>query len=399
MLHDGDAVADAFDDAHVVADEEIGQTQLLLQFHQQVDHLRLDGNVEGRDGFIGNDQLGREAEGAGNAEPLALAAREFVWIAVQMLVLEADAADQFHGAVAQRATLVDIMDDQRLDDLLEGVEARIERGIGVLENDLHVAPHGAHLSLVKLQDIATLEPHFSGMRLGEAQDGTTGGGFARAGFAHQRQRLAATDREAHIVDGFDVADMALEHALVDGEPGREVFYLQKCIARGELALIALGIGAERRRSIAAGHGTKTRNGIEQTAGIHMVRFGKELTNRLFLNPYTFTHDDDTVGHFGDHAHVMCDEQQRHAVFARQLAHQVEHLGLDGHVERGGRFVGDQEARRTSQRHGDDDALAHTARQLVRILVEAARGIGDAHPSDEIERLGVGCFAVHAAMLA
>jgi hypothetical protein len=43
------------------------------------------------------------------------------------------------------------------------------------------------------------------------------------------------------------------------------------------------------------------------------------------------------------------------------------LRLDGHVERGGRLVGDQQRRVAGQRHGDHHALAHAARQLVRVL--------------------------------
>ena len=62
----------------------------------------------------------------------------------------------------------------------------------------------------------------------------------------------------------------------------------------------------------------------------------------------------------------------------QRAHQVEDLRLDGDVERRGRLVGDQQPRLAGQRHRDHRALAHAARQLVRILVEALLGRRDAH---------------------
>ena len=58
----------------------------------------------------------------------------------------------------------------------------------------------------------------------------------------------------------------------------------------------------------------------------------------------------------------------------ELQHQVEDLRLDGDVERGGRLVGDQHLRIAGQRHGDHHALAHAARELVRIFVE--RGAAD-----------------------
>ena len=44
--------------------------------------LRLDRDVEGRDRLVGDDELGREREGAGDADALALAAGELVGVAV-----------------------------------------------------------------------------------------------------------------------------------------------------------------------------------------------------------------------------------------------------------------------------------------------------------------------------
>ena len=49
-----------------------------------------------------------------------------------------------------------------------------------------------------------------------------------------------------------------------------------------------------------------------------------------------------------------------------LVHDGEHLLLDRHVERRGGFVGDQDVGARDQHHGDHDALAHAAGDLVRI---------------------------------
>jgi hypothetical protein len=56
----------------------------------------------------------------------------------------------------------------------------------------------------------------------------------------------------------------------------------------------------------------------------------------------------------------------------EVAQQVEDLGLDGDVERGGGLVGDEQARVAGERHGDHDALAHAAGELVRVGVAARR---------------------------
>ena len=50
----------------------------------------------------------------------------------------------------------------------------------------------------------------------------------------------------------------------------------------------------------------------------------------------------------------------------KLADQLEDLRLDGDVERGGRFVGDQQLRAAGERHRDHHALAQAAGELVRI---------------------------------
>jgi hypothetical protein len=89
----------------------------------------------------------------------------------------------------------------------------------------------------------------------------------------------------------------------------------------------------------------------------------------------------------DDAEVVGDEQDAHAQLGLQPAHQLEDLRLDRHVERGGRLVGDQQVGLAGQRHRDHHALAHAARQLVRVVVDAALGRRDADlaPSISIAR--------------
>ena len=84
-----------------------------------------------------------------------------------------------------------------------------------------------------------------------------------------------------------------------------------------------------------------------------------------------------VGHFGDHAQIVRDEQDRHAAFVAQLAQQVENLGLDRHVERRRRLVGDQQLRIAGQRHRDHHPLPLPAGQLVRIRIDPLLGFGNA----------------------
>ena len=69
------------------------------------------------------------------------------------------------------------------------------------------------------------------------------------------------------------------------------------------------------------------------------------------------------------------------VAAAELLHLVQDLRLDRDVERGRRLVGDDQIGLVQQRDGDRHALAHAARELVRIGAQALVGRGDADPRE------------------
>ena len=92
------------------------------------------------------------------------------------------------------------MQRQRLAQDLADRHARIERGVGVLEDDLRLPAERAQLVGVEREQVAALETDAAGIRLDQAQHQPADGGFAAAGFADQRQRLAGIDMEADAVD-------------------------------------------------------------------------------------------------------------------------------------------------------------------------------------------------------
>jgi hypothetical protein len=98
-------------------------------------------------------------------------------------------------------------------------------------------------------------------------------------------------------------------------------------------------------------------------------------HRRLLDDPAGVHDGDAIGHLGDDAEVVRDEQQREPEAVAQLAQQVEDLRLDRHVERGRRLVGDDERGPAGERDGDQRALPHAAGELVRVLARARSGSG------------------------
>ena len=71
---------------------------------------------------------------------------------------------------------------------------------------------------------------------------------------------------------------------------------------------------------------------------------------------------------------MGNENDRRAVLFLHSGNEADDRRVRGDVERGGRLVGDDQARIASEGHGDEHALAHAARKLVRISLEQGAGI-------------------------
>ena len=83
----------------------------------------------------------------------------------------------------------------------------------------------------------------------------------------------------------------------------------------------------------------------------------------------------------------------------EILDELQDLGLDGHVEGRRRLVGDEQVRAVDERHGDHHALAHAARQLVRIGVDAALGGRDADALEHVDDFALGLLGVDLAVRA
>ena len=58
QIHHADAVRDVLDHGQVMGDEQIGQALFFLQVLKHIDHLRLNGHVQGGDGLVADNELG-----------------------------------------------------------------------------------------------------------------------------------------------------------------------------------------------------------------------------------------------------------------------------------------------------------------------------------------------------
>ena len=128
-----------------------------------------------------------------------------------------------------------------------------------------------------------------------------------------------------------------------------------------------------------------RHAGEQRRGIGVRRPLDHLARRPALHQHAAVEHRDLVGVLVDERQVVRDEQHREPIVAREGGDDVEHLRLDGHVQRRRRLVGDQQPRLVDQRCRDHHALAHAARQLVRELSQDLLGIAEAHLAQQLER--------------
>ena len=147
-------------------------------------------------------------------------------------------------------------------------------------------------------------------------------------------------------------------ALLDGERATRV----KAAARGRFGKVGRS-SLERR----FGRGvTDAWQGGDQMGGVRMPWCGKERARRRLFHEPSGVHDADAVGGVGVHAHVVGDEHHGRPHLALHVADHRQHVLLHHHVERRGRFVGDDELGLTHRGQGDRHPLAHPAGQLVRI---------------------------------
>ena len=137
--------------------------------------------------------------------------------------------------------------------------------------------------------------------------------------------------------------------------------------------------------------------VQEAHRVRVRRRLEQVAGRRGLDDEPGVHDVDPVGHPGDHAQVVGDEDERRAGLGREAGDELQDLGLDRHVEGGRGLVRDHQLRLEGQRHRDHHALAHAARELVREALEPGLRLRDADHAQQLRRprpgLGLGHLPV------
>ena len=119
------------------------------------------------------------------------------------------------------------------------------------------------------------------------------------------------------------------------------------------------------------------DGVEQADGVGMVPVaGKDVLQRAIFHNLSRVHDAHLVAGLRHDAQVVGDHDDGGAKAPLQVTDHRKDLRLDGHVQRRGGFVSDQQKRIAHQRDGDDHALTHAAGKLVGVFLLALPGNAD-----------------------
>jgi hypothetical protein len=202
LVHDGHAVAALGHDPQIVGDQQHREAEVGAQPFEQLEDLRLEGDVEGGRRLVGQQEVGTGSEGDGDADPLALASRELVRIVVEAAagVRQGNAVEQAQGLLASGAPRGPLMGLQGFNYLKADRIDRVERGHRLLEHEPDpAAAHPPQLPLGEHEEVAaSVEPDPAGnpRRRGDQAEGRQRGQrLARAGLADQSDDLAAADRQ------------------------------------------------------------------------------------------------------------------------------------------------------------------------------------------------------------
>ena len=143
-VHNRDAIRDVPDHAEVVGDEQIGEAVLLLEVFEQIDDLRLNGHVQGGNGFVTDNELRIERKRPCNADALPLASGELMGVAVRELGVHAHRLQQFLHPFPACLALGDTVFLQRFPNDAAHRHAGIEAVLRILKDHLHFGPQFAH---------------------------------------------------------------------------------------------------------------------------------------------------------------------------------------------------------------------------------------------------------------
>jgi len=138
LAHDDHLLGQLPHDREVVADQQVADAGRVPDVGEQVQHLRLDRHVERGDRLIEDQQLRLGGERPGDRHPLPLPAGQRPGRGGPLPSVEADEPGQFRHPLPAPLRRPAVVDAQHLVDRGFRAVPRVEAGVRILEDDLHL---------------------------------------------------------------------------------------------------------------------------------------------------------------------------------------------------------------------------------------------------------------------
>lgn len=144
-IHHHHSRCHVLDHAEVMAHEQLGQAEVAARVEEQVQHLRLVRDVEGRHGFIEDEHFRPNRQRLGDTDPGTLAAGELTLEAGQRVRPEAHPGEEVGHVIPLGHGAHQPMCNGGFANGVEDAHAGVQRCAGILEHHLHRELGGAPL--------------------------------------------------------------------------------------------------------------------------------------------------------------------------------------------------------------------------------------------------------------
>ena len=108
----------------------------------------------------------------------------------------------------------------------------------------------------------------------------------------------------------------------------------------------------------------------------MARLGQDFADGADLNQAAGVHDRKAMDELRHQSDIVADQQQGGVALLLLAAERLHHQPLRHHIERAGRFIGDDDFGSEQHANGDADALLHAAGKFMRITPKHLRTQSD-----------------------
>jgi hypothetical protein len=216
-IHDDDVVAHVGDDAEVVRDEDDGHAELLLERLHELEDLRLDGDIEGGGGLVGDDDGGLQARAMAMTTRWRMPPES--WWGYSPIRISGEGMPTLRSISTERRRASRCPWSGAGGRPRSAAGRWCAPGLSAVIGSWKIMP----MRPPRMRCIsAAAGGEIDGRRTGpaaldaahrlreQAHDGEGGDALAAAGFADDAEGAAAADGEAHAVDGGEPAGVGVE---------------------------------------------------------------------------------------------------------------------------------------------------------------------------------------------